>query len=85
MEYEIKKYVSISDNDFINTTNLLNVNYKGGLIFNETSIGNISKKSKLLIYLNEIIAENKIKEKDYEIYFQRNKEWYNKFIFYKKK
>ena len=85
MEYEIKKYVAISDNDFINTTNLLNVNYKGDLIFNETSIGNISKKSKLLIYLNEIIAENNIKENDYEIYFQRSKEWYNKFIFYKKK
>ena len=84
MEVEIKKYISVTDVDFLNTDNLIDVNLKGDLIFKEISINNINENSNIMKELNIILNEQKIDKTKYDIFFLRNKEWFNKFIFYKK-
>ena len=84
MEFEIKEYISISDNDFIKNDILTDVSFNGELIFKEVHINDIENDSIIMKYLTKIINENNIKKDNYEIYFQRNKEWFNKFIFYDK-
>ena len=84
MEIEIKKYISVTDVDFLNTDNLIDVNLKGDLIFKEISINNINENSNIMKELNIILNEQKIDKTKYDIFFLRNKEWFNKFIFYKK-
>ena len=85
MEIEIKEFMPISNNDFIDEQILTDVNLCGDLIFKEVPINNIEKNSIILTHLENIINNNKINQDDFNIFFQRNKEWYNKFIFYKKK
>jgi len=84
MEIEIKQYMPITNSDFINTKNIEGVNYSGDLTFNEIPINNIENNSIILEFLKDILEENNLNKEEYDIYFQRNKEWYNKFIFYKK-
>ena len=84
MEIEIKKYIIVRENDFKNPDYFKTVNISGDLIFNEIPINNIEKDSVILEMLDQICKENNIIKNDYDIYFQRNKEWYHKFIFYKK-
>lgn len=84
MEFEIKEYMPINNNDFINEQNLTDVSLSGDLLFKEVPIKNIEKNSIILEHLENIISSNKINKDNFDIYFQRNKEWYNKFIFYKK-
>lgn len=85
MEIEIKEFMPISNNDFIDEQILTDVTLCGDLIFKEVPINNIEKNSIILTHLENIINNNKINQDDFNIFFQRNKEWYNKFIFYKKK
>jgi len=84
MEIEIKEYMPINNNDFINEQDLTDVSLSGDLLFKEVHIKNIEKNSIILKHLENIISSNKINKDNFDIYFQRNKEWYNKFIFYKK-
>ena len=84
MEIEIEKYINVSDSDFFNTNNLVDVNFKGDLIFKEVPISNINEKSDIMIELDSIIEKKNIDKTEYDIFFLRNKEWFNKFIFYKK-
>tara|TARA_B110000483_G_C18206320_1_gene547830 strand:+ start:6233 stop:6508 length:276 start_codon:yes stop_codon:yes gene_type:complete len=84
MEIEIKEFMPISNNDFIDEQILTDVTLCGDLIFKEVPINNIEKNSIILTHLENIINNNKINQDDFNIYFKRNKEWYNKFIFYKK-
>ena len=84
MEIELKKYIKITENDFKDTSQLNNVNLCGDLIFNEVPINNICTNSEILKNLKELIEENNIDESKYNIFFKRNKEWFNTFIFYKK-
>tara|TARA_Y200000002_G_C22676395_1_gene662265 strand:+ start:2207 stop:2476 length:270 start_codon:yes stop_codon:yes gene_type:complete len=84
MEIELKKYISITESDFKDTRKLNNVNFNGSLTFNEVPISNIYSNSEILKNLKEIIEEHKIDENKYDIFFKRNKEWFNRFIFYKK-
>ena len=84
MEFEIKEYISICDHDFIKNDILTDVSFNGELIFKEVHINNIENNSIIMKYLTKIVDENNIKKDNYEIYFQRNKEWFNKFIFYDK-
>lgn len=84
MEIEIKKFFSIQDSDFKNSNCYLDINYGGDLIFKEVEINNIENDSIILNILDEVIKENNLDKDEYDIYFKRNKEWFNKFIFYKK-
>ena len=85
MEIEINKYIPISLNDFkIDYYKMYDVNYSGSLIFNDISINDICSNSDIIKELNNIIINHNIDKSKYDIYFKRNKEWYNKFIFYKK-
>lgn len=85
MEIEINKYIPISLNDFkIDYYKMYDVNYSGSLIFNDISINDICSNSDIIKELNNIIINYNIDKSKYDIYFKRNKEWYNKFIFYKK-
>ena len=85
MEIEINKYIPISLNDFkIDYYKMHDVNYSGSLIFNDISINDICSNSDIIKELNNIIINHNIDKSKYDIYFKRNKEWYNKFIFYKK-
>ena len=84
MEIEIKKYFSIQDIGFKNPKCYISVSYCGDLIFNEVEINNIENNSIILKILDEVIEENNINRDEYDIYFKRNKKWFNKFIFYKK-
>ena len=85
MEFEFNEYVRVTINDFIDDTNLTSVNLAGNLINNEIPINNICAESEILIFLDKIIKNNNLDKNKYNIYFQRNNEWYNKFIFYEKK
>ena len=86
MEIEICKYIPVSPADFkIDYYKIYDVNYSGSLIFNDISINDIYSNSNIIKELNNIIINNNIDKSKYDIYFKRNKEWYNKFIFYKKK
>ena len=85
MEFEINEYVRVTMNDFIDNSNLTSVNLGGNLINNEIPINNICEESEILIFLDKIIKNNNLDKNKYNIYFQRNNEWYNKFIFYEKK
>ena len=86
MEIEICKYITVSPADFkIDHYKIYDVNYSGSLIFNDISINDIYSNSNIIKELNNIIINNNIDKSKYDIYFKRNKEWYNKFIFYKKK
>lgn len=85
MEFEFNEYVRVTISDFIDTSNLTSVNLGGNLINNEIPINNICKESEILIFLDRIIKNNNLDKNKYNIYFQRNNEWYNKFIFYEKK
>ena len=85
MEFEFNEYVRVTINDFIDDTNLTSVNLAGNLINNEIPIDNICEESEILIFLDKIIKNNNLDKNKYNIYFQRNNEWYNKFIFYEKK
>ena len=51
---------------------------------NYINISNINDDSIIFSYLNNIVKNKNININNYDIYFQRNKEWFNKFIFYKK-
>lgn len=84
MEVEIEKYISISNNDFFYTDNLMDVNFKGDLIFKEVPISNINENSNIMKELHTILNKQNIDKTKYNIFFLRNKEWFNKFIFYKK-
>ena len=84
-EFEFNEYVRVTINDFIDDTNLTSVNLAGNLINNEIPIDNICEESEILIFLDKIIKNNNLDKNKYNIYFQRNNEWYNKFIFYEKK
>jgi hypothetical protein len=84
MEVEVTEYMPISNNDFINIDLTTTINYYGGMIFQDTHISNINDDSIIFSYLNDIIKKKNINKNNYDIYFQRNKEWFNKFIFYKK-
>lgn len=84
MEIEIEKYISISNNDFLNTDNLIGTNLIGDFIFKETPLSNINQNSNIMKEFNTIINKQNIDKTKYDIYFLRNKEWFNKFIFYKK-
>lgn len=84
MEVEVDEYMPISNNDFININLTTSVNYFGGMIFQDTHISNITEGSVIFSYLDKIIKDKDINKNNYNIYFQRNKEWFNKFIFYKK-
>lgn len=84
MEIELKKYIKVTESDFKNTDILKNVNFCGGLLFNEVPISNIYDNSEIIKNLKSIIEENNININNYDIYFKRNKEWFNRFIFYKK-
>ena len=84
MEVEIEKYISVSNNDFFNTDNLININLKGDLIFKEVPISNINENSDIMKELHTIVNKQNIDKTKYDIFFLRNKEWFNKFIFYKK-
>lgn len=85
MEFEFNEYVRVTISDFIDTRNLTSVNLGGNLINNEIPINNICEESEILIFLDKIIKINNLDKNKYNIYFQRNNEWYNKFIFYEKK
>ena len=84
MEVEIEKYISVSNNDFFNTDNLIDINLKGDLIFKEVPISNINENSNIMKELHTIVNKQNIDKTKYNIFFLRNKEWFNKFIFYKK-
>ena len=84
MEFEFNEYVRVTINDFIDDTNLTSVNLAGNLINNEIPIDNICEESEILIFLDKIIKNNNLDKNKYNIYFQINNEWYNKFIFYEK-
>ena len=84
MEEEVDEYMPISNNDFINIDLTTTINYCGGMIFQDTPISNINDDSIIFSYLNNIVKNKNININNYDIYFQRNKEWFNKFIFYKK-
>lgn len=84
MEIEIKNFFSIQDSDFKNPNCYLDINYGGDLIFKEVEINNIENDSIILKILDEVVKENNLNKDEYDIYFKRNKEWFNKFIFYKK-
>lgn len=84
MEIEIEKYISVSDTDFYNTNHLIDINLKGDFIFKETPISNINENSSIIKELNIIVNKQNIDKTKYDIFFLRNKEWFNKFIFYKK-
>ena len=84
MEIEVKEYMSISNIDFIDYNKTTDVSLSGDLIFKEIPITDIENNSIIISYLNKIIEENNIKKDNYNIYFLRNKEWFNKFIFYEK-
>lgn len=85
MEFELDEYIPITKNDFKDLSNLTSINLAGNLINNEIPIDNIRNESKILNFLNKILLQNNIEKSKYEIYFFRNKEWFNKFIFYEKK
>lgn len=85
MEFEFNEYVRVTISDFIDASNLTSVNLGGNLINNEIPINNICEESEILIFLDKIIKNNNLDKNKYNIYFQRNNEWYNKFIFYEKK
>ncbi len=84
MEFEVKEYMKINLNDFLKNNTKM-INYSGYFINNEININDISKESNIYSYLNIILKENKLDKDNYNIYFKKNDEWYNKFIFYKKK
>ena len=84
MEFEVKEYMKINLNDFLKNNTKM-INYSGYFINNEININDISKESNIYSYLNIILKENKLDKDNYNIFFKKSDEWYNKFIFYKKK
>ena len=84
MEIEVPEYIPISNNDFIDHNKITDVSLSGDLIFKEIPIDNIEKNSIIISHLNKIIEKNNINRDNYNIYFYRSKEWFNKFIFYEK-
>ena len=84
MEFEIKESIKIDANDFYNFENN-KMQYKNGMNnFEELNIEEIKENSMIIEYLNKLLLEQNLKKEEYTIYFLRNKEWYHKFIFYRK-
>lgn len=84
MEFEIKEFMSITNNDFKSYSDLTDISLSGDMLFKEVPLSNINEKSIIYYHLENIIKDNNINKDDYDIFFKRNKEWYNKFIFYEK-
>ena len=84
MEFEIKENIKIDASDFYNFENNKMINKNGINNFKELNIEEIKENSILIQYLNKLLTENNLKKEEYDIYFLRNKEWYHKFIFYRK-
>jgi hypothetical protein len=84
MEFEIKENIKIDASDFYNFENNKMINKNGINNFEELNIEKIKENSILIQYLNKLLTENNLKKEEYDIYFLRNKEWYHKFIFYRK-
>ena len=84
MEFEIKENIKIDASDFYNFENNKMQNKNGINNFEELNIKEIKENSKINEYLSKLLLENNLKKDDYDIFFLRNKEWYHKFIFYKK-
>jgi len=61
------------------------VGYNGGLYYKEISIDNFKKDSNIIVFVNNYLKENHLLKEDYDIYYQKEKEWYSKLYFYSKK
>ena len=84
MEFEIKENIKIDASDFYNFENNKMINKNGINNFEELNIEEIKENSMIKQYLNKLLLEHNLKKEDYIICFLRNKEWYHKFIFYRK-
>ena len=84
MELEIKENIKIDASDFYNFENNKMQNKNGINNFEELNIKEIKENSIINEYLNKLLLEHNLKKEDYDIFFLRSKEWFHKFIFYKK-
>ena len=84
MEFEIKENIKIDASDFYNFENNKMINKNGINNFEELNIDEIKENTIIKKYLNKLLLKNNLKKEDYIICFLRNKEWYHKFLFYRK-
>ena len=55
--------------------------YNGGLYFKEISIDNFKKESNIIVFINNYLKEHHLLKEEYDIYYQKEKEWYSKLYF----
>ena len=58
--------------------------YNGGLYFKEISIDSFKKESNIIVFINNYLKEHHLLKEEYDIYYQKEKEWYSKLYFYNK-